>query len=293
MFWPISQPSNKHPAEIGAFLRRLIGFLAISAVVVFAGLGSARSADGKTKPVKPTSETHPLAEIWSGYRYSDKYVQDMQDRDIRNPGMSWYVYGEKQWRKVEGDAKKACATCHNLARNSMKGVAARYPVYYGPLKKLINLENRINECRRKFMKVPPFGYESDEMLGLSIFVRAQSRGLPVKPRTDGLAKPFFEQGRAFYYNRRGQLNMACSHCHEKHAGKRYRSMTLSQGQANGFPAHRLTWSKPGTLHRQVQACSRLMRSEPFSAGSDEYVNLELYLAWRGQGLMVETPAVRR
>jgi len=289
LFW---RHLNRRPARRKATSPRLAGAIAASAALILAGLTTANGADGKDKPVAPGTEGHPLAQIWSGYHYSANYIREMQDHDIQNPGISWYTYGEKLWQTPDGEAKKSCATCHNVAANSMKGVAARYPVYFAPRKELINLENRINECRRKFAKAPPFGYESDEMLALSIFVRAQSRGLPVKVRTDGLAKPFFEKGQAFYYSRRGQLNMACSHCHEKHAGKLYRSMTLSQGQANGFPAYRLTWRKPGTLHRRIQACSRLIRSEPFPVGSDEYVNLELYLAWRGQGLQVETPAVR-
>ena len=33
-------------------------------------------------------------------------------------------------------------------------------------------------------------------------------------------------------------------------------------------------------------------STPYKYGSPEYVNLELYLAWKGRGLPVETPAVR-
>jgi sulfur-oxidizing protein SoxA len=36
-----------------------------------------------------------------------------------------------------------------------------------------------------------------------------------------------------------------------------------------------------------------MRAEPYELGSPEFVALELYLAWRGKGLPVETPAVRR
>ena len=35
-----------------------------------------------------------------------------------------------------------------------------------------------------------------------------------------------------------------------------------------------------------------VRAQPYAYGSDEYVNLELYLAARGRGLLVETPAVR-
>jgi sulfur-oxidizing protein SoxA len=35
-----------------------------------------------------------------------------------------------------------------------------------------------------------------------------------------------------------------------------------------------------------------VRAEPREIGAGEYVALELYLAWRGNGLPIETPAVR-
>jgi sulfur-oxidizing protein SoxA len=46
------------------------------------------------------------------------------------------------------------------------------------------------------------------------------------------------------------------------------------------------------LHELFELCNKRVRSEPYPYGSDEYVNLELYTAWRGQGLPVETPGVR-
>ena len=40
-------------------------------------------------------------------------------------------------------------------------------------------------------------------------------------------------------------------------------------------------------------CNEAVDAEPHAYGSDEYLALELYLAWRGRGLPIETPAVRR
>ncbi|MHA1523658.1 MAG: sulfur oxidation c-type cytochrome SoxA, partial [Alphaproteobacteria bacterium] len=34
-------------------------------------------------------------------------------------------------------------------------------------------------------------------------------------------------------------------------------------------------------------------AKPFKVGGDEFLALEVYLAYRGQGLPVETPAVRQ
>jgi sulfur-oxidizing protein SoxA len=35
-----------------------------------------------------------------------------------------------------------------------------------------------------------------------------------------------------------------------------------------------------------------IRAEPYKRGSEEFTALEAYIAWRGQGLSVETPSVR-
>jgi sulfur-oxidizing protein SoxA len=36
-----------------------------------------------------------------------------------------------------------------------------------------------------------------------------------------------------------------------------------------------------------------VRAEPYPAGAQQYVDLELYERWRGRGLAIESPAVRR
>ena len=142
------------------------------------------------------------------------------------------------------------------------------------------------------MKAKPWKWESRELLAMTAYVRNQSRGNPVKVKIDGPVAPFYAKGKAFYEERRGQLDMACSHCHVDNAGQQIRANILSQGQSNGFPTYRLKWQKVGSLHRRFRGCNKQVRATPFAAGSDEYVNLELFLAHRGTGLPVEAPAVR-
>ena len=105
--------------------------------------------------------------------------------------------------------------------------------------------------------------------------------------------PFFESGREFFFRRRGQLNIACSQCHDDLAGQKLRGDTISQGQVNGFPIYRLMWRSMASRHRMFAWCNNAVRAEPYSAGSPEYLALELYMAWRARGLPLETPAVRR
>jgi sulfur-oxidizing protein SoxA len=86
--------------------------------------------------------------------------------------------------------------------------------------------------------------------------------------------------------------MACSHCHENNYGNMVRADHLSQGQINGFPVYRLKWQGMGSIHRRFKGCMDNIRATPYKRGSDEFTALELYLASRGQGLSVETPALR-
>ncbi len=265
----------------------------IAMALGYAGISVAASgADGVTTPIKPAAKDHPLEEVWSGYKYAATDTQAMQDDEFSNPGMAWHDTGQELWSKVEGDAGKSCASCHGDDASSMKGVGARYPILDEKRGKLVNIENRINMCRTENMKAKPWKYDSSQSLGMSIFVKAQSQGMPVNVKVDGAAKPFFDKGKEFYYERRGQLDMACATCHEGYFGQRVRMNTLSQGQSNGFPTYRLKWQKPGSLHRRFSGCNKQVRAKPFKKGSDEYLALELYLAWRGAGLPVETPSVR-
>ena len=229
----------------------------------------------------------------SGYVFATPETRDMMDDDFNNPAFLWVEKGEALWSKAEGTAGKSCANCHGDAKTSMRGVGAAYPKYDATLKKMVDIEQRINVCRVANMKAPAFKWESDELLGITAYVKLQSRGMPVAVKIDGPAAPFFEKGKAFYFERRGLQDIACSHCHVDNAGRMIRAELLSQGQTNGFPTYRLKAQRIVSVQRRFAGCNEEIRAEPYPLGSDEYVNLELYVAWRGNGLPVETPSVRK
>jgi len=228
----------------------------------------------------------------SGYTYAAQETRSMQDDNFANPAFIWVDQGETLWSKVEGEAGKSCQSCHTDAAKTMKTAGTVYPKYDFKTKKLMNLEQRINRCRTENMKAKAWKYESNELLSMTTYVRFQSRGEPMNAAIDGNAAPFFEEGKKFYNQRRGQLDMSCKNCHEDNAGNMARANLLSQGQGNGFPTYRLKWQKVGSLHRRFRGCNKNVRAAPYKSGSDEYNNLELYVAWRGRGLPIETPAVR-
>ena len=239
------------------------------------------AADDRPSPAKP------------GRDFQSAETQRLQDDDGANLGMLWVEQGAGLWQKAEGRAQKSCVGCHQDAAVSMKGVAARYPMVDAESAKLLNIEGRINQCRSQRMGAAPLAYEGNELLALTSFVAYQSRGLRRQAIIDGAANPFFEAGRALYRTRQGQLNLACTQCHDESWGKRLRGDVISQGHTHGWPAYRLEWQAMGSLHRRLRACSLGVRAQVLDYGAPEYLALELYLAWRGEGLPMESPGVRR
>ncbi len=229
----------------------------------------------------------------SGSDFQSAETRALQDDDTSNPAMLWVEQGLRIWNTPAGPTSKSCATCHALPEKSMKGVAARYPAVDLTSVKLLNIERRINVCRTEQQNAPTLPDESNELLALTALIAYQSRGQPRNVDIAGAAKPYFETGRKLFYSRQGQLNLACSQCHEEHAGRKLRGDTISQGQTHGWPAYRLEWQSVGSLHRRLRACSLGVRAEVLPYGAPEYIALELYLAWRGEGMPMESPGVRR
>lgn len=229
----------------------------------------------------------------SGIEYASADIRAMQADDFANPGMLWVARGEKLWNAPSGRNKQSCAVCHQDAASSMKGVAARYPRIDPATGKVINIEGRINACRERNQAADPLQYESEELLALAAYVAYQSRGMPVTVAADAANRPNLDHGREIYYRRQGQMNLACTHCHEQNAGRKLLADTISEGHGNAYPAYRLEWQSVGSLHRRLRACYYGVRAVMPAFGSDELLDLELYLARRAAGLTVETPGVRR
>jgi len=253
------------------------------------------------KPVLVTSQTttpaplsaYQVGKEKSGFIYLDAPLRAMQNDDFSNPGYLWVQKGQALWSSADGTNGKSCQTCHSAAETSMRGVGARYPAYDAKSGKVIDLEQRINEMRVDMMGAKPYKWESPQLLALTTYVKLQSRGMPVDVTTTGPAHAAWVAGKTFYDTPRGQLGMSCEMCHVQHAGDRLRSDTLSQGQTNGFPTYRLKWQAVGSVQRRFRGCNAKVRAQPLPFGSQQYVDLELYVASRGQGLPIETPSVRR
>ena len=171
------------------------------------------------------------------------------------------------------------------------GALSRYDKAAGAV---LDLDARIDRCRTQRQSAPALPRESDDLLALD-----RVRRLPVArhaargERSTARPAPSFDRGRAFYTQRHGQMNLACTQCHDQNWGKRLLTETISQGHPNAFPAYRLEWQSLGSLQRRIRACLFGVRAQMPPPGAPELTDVELYLAWRAQGLPLEAPGVRR
>ena len=269
---------------------------AVSALLVLSATVTTGTGQIAKSPATTASDALPAAAATdarrSGFYSMGASTQAMQRDDALNPGMLWVKDGEALWNKPAGTSTKACASCHGDAKASMRGVAARYPAFDDELKQPIALSQRIAQCRQKNQQAEPLRPEGDELLALETYVAHQSRGLPLAPPDDARLTPFRQNGEQRFRQQLGQLGLSCAQCHDDNAGKRLGGSVIPQGHANGYPLYRLEWQALGSLQRRLRNCMTGVRAEPFAFGSQELVELELYLAQRGKGLTIEAPAVR-
>jgi sulfur-oxidizing protein SoxA len=234
----------------------------------------------------------PQGERRSGTSFMAPQTKAMQDDDTANPGMLWALEGDELWNKKVGTSDKACADCHGDASTSMKGVAARYPVFDRGLGRPVNLEQRVNLERTRHQQASPLAYESRDLLALTAFIAQQSRGMPISAGNDEALAPFIARGRALFMQREGQLNLSCANCHDDNWDKHLAGAAIAQAHPTGYPLYRLEWQTLGSLQRRLRGCIFGVRAQPYEFGAPELVELELYLMTRAAGMAMETPAVR-
>jgi len=88
------------------------------------------------------------------------------------------------------------------------------------------------------------------------------------------------------------LNLSCAQCHDGNWGKRLAGNVIPQAHPTGYPLYRLEWQGVGSLERRLRNCIFGTRAQTLEFGSDDLVDLELFLMWRARGMKIETPAVR-
>lgn len=188
---------------------------------------------------------------------------------------------------------KTYASCF---RNGGIGVRGDYPMFDKDTGKIVTMEKAINNCRVKNGE-KPLGYKKGKIAAISAYMAYTTRGqkIDIKIPHDQRALDAYNDGKRFFFARRGQLNVACAHCHIDNAGNRIRADILGPalGHVSHFPVYRAKWGAIGTLHRRVTGCNKQVRAKPFKAQGEEYSNLEYYLSYMSNGVPWNGPGTRK
>ena len=179
--------------------------------------------------------------------------------------------------------------------NKGLGIAQTYPRWDSQQGKVITLAVAINACRlqNNEAKLP---YKKGQLARILAYMTYTSRDkiIDIKVPTE-YALEAYEQGKAYYYQRRGQLNFSCASCHIQNAGKHIRAELLSPmlGHTSHWPTYRLKWGEMGTLHRRFIGCHRQIRAEIPQAQSTELRQLEYFLSYISNGIPMNAPSTRK
>jgi len=259
-----------------------------------------------------TAQATPQEDLAKFRSYFEKRFPDTPFKDFINGVYSIDAASREQWEEIEEFPPyelnlekgkelfttpfangKTYASCFE---NNGDGIANRYPFFDAKSGKVITLEASINACRMANGE-EPLKYEKGDIADISAYMHYTSRGniinvvIPDDPR----ALAIYNQGKAHFYAKRGQLNMACADCHVYNSGNRIRADLLSPaiGHVSHFPVYRSKWGGLGTLHRRYSGCNKQVRSKPYKAQGPEYTALEYFEAYMSNGLEINGPGARK
>ncbi|BAZ93548.1 SoxAX cytochrome complex subunit A [Thiohalobacter sp. COW1] len=260
---------------------------------------------------QPASAT-PQEDLKEFRTYFEKRFPDVPMNDYVNGVYALDEASREQWEAIEdfppyeidisagkemfNTPFKNGKTYASCFENDGKGIRQNYPYFDTKSGEVVTLEGAINACRVKNGE-EPLGWKKGKIAQISAYMAYTSRGneIDIEIPDDERAMEAYERGKAHFYAKRGQLNMACADCHVYNAGRNVRADLLSPalGHVTHFPVYRSKWGELGTLHRRYGGCNKQVRAKPFPAQSDEYKALEYFHTYMSNGLEVNGPGARK
>jgi L-cysteine S-thiosulfotransferase len=191
--------------------------------------------------------------------------------------------GKRQWERKFKNGK----TFANCFPNAGRRAATAYP-QVEPTGAVITLELAINQCLAANDEPALAAKDALAMGAIVAYVTSLSIGqkLNVQVATPA-ARDRYDAGRRWFTRRLGERDLACASCHVLQAGQVVDGAGISPavGQALSWPRVE-PGGKVRTMHQQFQRCMTRVGAEPFAEGSDEFLNLQFFLATLSNGLSI-------
>jgi sulfur-oxidizing protein SoxA len=283
----------------GVIQLALLAFLALAALMVAVPPVRAVDAQGPAADAKAFRDYFvskfpkvKLEDFVNGpYSMNEDMRRQWEEKEQFPPYEFALEAGREMFSKPFGNGK----TYADCFPNGGIGIRQNYPYFDAKEGKVVTLELALNRCREVNGEAP-YSYLKDEMASLTAYMAFTSRGKPfdIKIPDDPRALAAYENGKRYFYTRRGQLNFSCAGCHVQAPGERLRAEILAPalGILNALPIYRSEWSGMGTTSRRFITCNSQTRAVPLEPQSDEYRNLEYYLSYMSNGLPISGPGAR-
>jgi sulfur-oxidizing protein SoxA len=205
--------------------------------------------------------------------------------------------GKKIWETPFKNGK-TFASCF---KNGGKNIAQSYPYWDEATQKVRTAEMDLNDCLKKNGEPEFIDLDKDQntrvrLAELTAYFYSLSQGQRIKidVSSPGAIKAY-EEGKKYWWQRRGQLNFACSNCHMDLAGKNFggnQPLSAALGHTTAWPAQRLEWARLETIHQRYKTCNSQIRAKDLKHGSEVYNNLQFYETYMSSGLPLTAPAMR-
>jgi sulfur-oxidizing protein SoxA len=213
--------------------------------------------------------------------------------DFENPAMFAVDLGKKLYTQ-RGSKGQSCQDCHENPEKSFAKWAVNMPKVVPRLNKVLGVEEFVTRHARATTGAEYLA-QSDENLGLAIYLRYLANGQPISIDTSDMNTGIaLRRGEELVNRKIGQLNMACTDCHVISANKWIRGQYLTTvvGMMDHFPTYRTSRSEIWDIRKRFQWCNVSGRANELPPDAPEYGDLELYLTVKNNGRILSVPGIR-
>lgn len=234
----------------------------------------------------------PLDDFANGPYAVDKEMRKQWEEIMQFPPYEFALDDGKRLFETRFKNGKSYADCFP---DKGIGIRQNYPYFDRQSGEVVTLDLAINRCREQNGETP-LAYQVGDMAAIDAYMASTSRGkkFDIKIPDDPRALAAYEDGKKFFYARRGQLNFSCASCHVQAAGKRLRGDVLAPalGILASFPIYRSDWGSMGTVDRRFISCNEQVRSVAFKPEDKAYRDLEYFLSYMSNGVAIAGPGTR-
>jgi sulfur-oxidizing protein SoxA len=237
-----------------------------------------------------------------------------------NPGQFWVDEGKALFYKKAGPKNASLEQCDfGLGPGVLKGAYAQMPRYFKDTGQVQTLEGRLITCMQTLQGFSPKDIndkvlkphytnadeensKADDLTRLTVFVAAQSNGLPFDPPMDAKQEKYvYALGKYAFFRRMGKMDLSCADCHGV-PGRTIRGVELpvmtdpkTAGKVMGaFPAYVLKDSNVRTFWWRNERCLLAMRLPWLMTGSEIDAALTLFQAIEAKKskLPIQVPGIK-